>query len=326
MFRKHLLTEAVLLGLIVGLLAPVQGTAADFPKRPIELIVPYSAGGITDTLARLLTGRSAEYLGQAMVVLNKPGAGGALGIDFVAKSKPDGYTLGSGASSTLPILNALRPSLSYDPVKDFTPICQYFMVPSVTVVRADSRLNTFEKLIDYAKKNPGKLNYSSAGMGSTQHFACELLMQIAGIKMVHIPYKGSAPALMALLGGHVDLSVQDLVTPMEQIKAGKVIPLAVTAPERFSDLPDVPSVAEKYPGAVVVSWGGIVAPAGLPEPIVDKLAKYFQKVLALPDVQKRMKELGGTPTYRDPEEFGKFIRSEVDKFSDLAKKANIKIE
>ncbi|MCX5914483.1 MAG: tripartite tricarboxylate transporter substrate binding protein [Deltaproteobacteria bacterium] len=315
----------ILLG--IALSPGTQGEAADFPIKSVQLIAPYAAGGIVDTVGRLVSSKSQEYLGQPMVVVNKPGAGATLGMDFVAKSKPDGYTLGVGSNGPLGIGPAITPNLPYDPIKSFTPVCQLVGMMYILQVRADSQLNTFEKLVDYAKKNPGKLSYGSAGVGSGQHFVGELLQREAGIQMVHVPYKGSSPNVMALLGGHIDLNITTISEAMEQIKAGKFTPLVVTGSVRDERLPQVPSLAEKkYPGAVITGWVGILGPAGLPKHIVDRLANYFQKSLALPDLQTKMKELWLDQTYKGPFEWGKLIESEGKRFMDLAKAANIKVE
>lgn len=317
----------IVLALTFFCAAPPRLPAAEYPAKPIQLIIPYAPGGITDILGRLVAEKSKEALGQPMVVLNKPGAGGALGMDFVAKAKPDGHTLAVGAISTLAILKAINPRLSYDPVKDTTPICRLDSNPNVILVRADSPLHTLEKLVDYARKNPGKLNFGTSGVGTSLHFSGELLQRAADIRMVHVPHKGAAPSLMALLGGHIELVFSNITEAVEQIKSGKVIPLAVTYEKRYSELPNVPSVAEKgYPGAVMAPWLGIAGPAGLPVPIVDKLAGYFQKVVESREVEKKLKELGMTKAYLPPAEFAKFVRSEVAKYTEVARKANIVVE
>ncbi len=329
MFRRDLvlgISFAALLVLSPGTAAPEKVQAADYPDKPVQFIVAYAPGGVLDLGARLIAAGSAESLGQPLVILNKPGAGGALGTDFIAKAKPDGYTLGLGPVA-LAILKAINPNLSFDPVKDLTPICRLSMGSNVMVVRSDSQLNTLDKLVDYARKNPGKLNYGSSGVGGSLHFAGELFQREAGIQMVHVPYKGGAPALMALLGGHIELTFNNLQEAIEQIKAGKVIPLAVTLPERYPELPQVPSVAEKgYPGAVITSWTGVVGPAGLPRPVVEKISAYCQKVISRPDILKKLKEFWVTPAYLGPVEYGKFIASEVALYKELAGRANIKAE
>jgi tripartite-type tricarboxylate transporter receptor subunit TctC len=329
MFQKKqvLSLSCALLLLCQTLLLVTQGSAADFPSKSMQLIAPYAAGGIVDTVGRLVSSKSQEYLGQPMVVVNKPGAGATLGMDFVAKSKADGYTLGVGSNGPLAVGPAITPNLPYDPVKSFTPVCQLVGMMYILQVRADSQLNTFEKLIDYAKKNPGKLSYGSAGVGSGQHLAGELLQREAGIQMVHVPYKGSSPNLMALLGGHIDLNITTISEAMEQIKAGKLTPLFVTGSVRDQRLPLIPSIAEKgYAGAVITGWVGIVGPAGLPNNIVKKLSNYFQKTSASPDLQGKMKELWLDPTFKSPAEWGKFIESEGTRFKELARAANIKLE
>jgi tripartite-type tricarboxylate transporter receptor subunit TctC len=317
----------LLLFLCLNLLLGTQGGAAEFPLKSIQVIAPYAAGGIVDTVGRLVSSKSQENLGQPMVVVNKPGAGATLGMDFVAKSKPDGYTLGVGSNGPLAVGPAITPNLPYDPVRSFTPVCQVVGMMYILQVRADSQLNTLEKLIDYAKKNPGKLSYGSAGVGAGQHLAGELLQREAGIQMVHVPYKGSSPNVMALLGGHIDLNITTVSEAMEQIKAGKFTPLYVTGPVRDERLPQVPSIAEKgYPGAVITGWVGIVGPAGIHKDIVQKLSSYFQKTIASPDLQAKMKELWLDPTFKGPADWGKFIESEGGRFKELAKAANIKLE
>jgi tripartite-type tricarboxylate transporter receptor subunit TctC len=330
MAKGYSLMRSILKGLLIllaGLWVPMQGTCSDFPDKPIQLIVPFPPGGITDLNARLISAKCMEYLGQPMIVLNKPGATGSIGMDFVAKAKPDGHILGMGASSTLAILKATNPRLPYDPVKDLTPICRLLVSPGAILVRRDSQLNTLEKLVDYAKKNPGKLNYGTGGVGLTQHFACELFQQESGIQMVHVPYKGAAPSVMALLGGHVDLTYVTISDGMEQIKGGTVIALAVSSAERYSELPNIPSLSEKgYPRAVNVGWIGVVGPARLPEPVLDKLAKYFQKVFASPDMNSKMRGLGNYPAYMGSKEFGEFLRSEINIYVEVAKKAGLRSE
>ena len=328
MFRKMLMKGAFLafLPLLANCLVVNQATASEFPTKPIQLIVTWAAGGITDVIARLISGKSNEYMGQPMVVLNKTGGGGVIGADFVAKSAPDGHTLLLGASGITSIIYAISPRMPYDPLKDFTPICQLIAQAPIILVKENSQLNTFEKLIDYAKKNFGKLTYGSAGIGSSQHFLGETLQRVAGINWVHLPFKGNAPALMSLLGGHIDLVISDVVATKEQIKAGKVIPLVVSSENRFWGLPEVPSLAEKgYAEAVIVAWLGIVGPAKLPETVVNRLVQFSQKCLSSADVQNRMRELWLTPTYKNPAELSSLIKNEVHRFSDLAKKANIKL-
>jgi tripartite-type tricarboxylate transporter receptor subunit TctC len=308
-------------------LMPSPLVASEYPTKPIQFIIPYTPGGITDVLGRLTCSKSAEFMGQPMVVVNKPGAGGVLGADFVANSKPDGYTLSNGNIATHAINPAISSRVPYDPVKSFTPICNLIDNQNVILVRADSPLSTLEKMIDFAKKNPGKLVYGSSGVGTSNHLTAELLQQASGIQMAHVPHKGASPSLMALLGGHIEMVVSNYIDAIEQVKAGKVIALAVTSPQRFRDMPQVPSVVELgYPSVVMTPWHGVVGPAGLPKAIVDKLSGYFQKVLSTPDVKDKIYELGMTLSFKGPDDFKKWIQSEVEKYRTLAKKANIKLD
>ena len=222
---------------------------------------------------------------------------------------------------------AIKPNLSYDPATEITPVCNLVTNFNVAEVRADSPLNTLEKLVDYAKKNPGKLNYGTSGVGTTQHFGAELFQRAAGINMVHVPFKGGAQSMMALLGGHIDLVFHNMMEGVEQIRAGKVIPLFISHNTRYADFPQIPSIVEKgYSEALMAPWTGVCAPAGLPEPILDKLAKYFQRTLNVPDVQKRMKDLSLIQAYIPPGEYKKLVLSELVKYTEIAKKANIKAE
>jgi tripartite-type tricarboxylate transporter receptor subunit TctC len=329
MLKKGLWIKGILPGVLIlciGFGGPSSVIADTFPSRPIELIIPWAPGGAADTMGRIFAEKGKEYLGQAMVVANKAGAGGVLGINVVAKANPDGYTIGM-TGATLTIHKAIGTELPYDTMTDLTFINRTVFSPNIILVRSDSPLNTLEKLIDYAKQNPGKLNYGTSGIGSTLHLGGELLQFNAGFKMKHVPYKGASPAVMALLGGHIDLMFSNTVDSLAQIKAGKLTPLAVTSPERFPDLPNIPSIVEKgYPGAVILNYYGTFGPARLPRPIVDKLAGYFQKILGLPDLQNKMKEFCVTSAYLGPEDWNKYLRDDYAKMLNLAKKANISVK
>jgi tripartite-type tricarboxylate transporter receptor subunit TctC len=301
--------------------------AAGYPIKPIQIVVPYSPGGITDVLVRLTAEKSQEYLGQPMVVLNKPGAGGLLGADFVANSEPDGHLIANVNIATHGIAPAIRSKVPYDPVKSFSPICLLITNQNVILVNGNSKWDTLQKLIDYAKENPNKLNFGSSGVGTSNHLTGELLQQAAGIKMTHIPHKGASPALMALLGGHIDVMVSNVVGAIEQIKAKKVIPLAVTSPKRIPLLPEVPSVVELgYPGVLITPWHGVGGPAGLSEDMVGTLAGYFKKVLDAPEIRQKIIDLGMTPAYKGPAGLAKWIQDELSKYKTLAEKANIRID
>ena len=321
---KRILWGAVIFSLGLGVSGPVP--AETFPAKPIQLIIPWAPGGMTDVMGRIFAEKSAEFLGQKMVVENKPGGGAVIGTNIIAKANPDGYTIGL-TGATLTIHKAIGTSLPYDPMKDLTFINRTVFSPNTILVRADSPWKTLENLIEYGKKNPGKLNFGTSGIGSTLHLGGELLQFAAGIQMNHVPYKGAAPAVMALLGGHIDLMFSNTVDSMAQIKAGKLTPLAVTSPERSPDLPEIPSVVEKgYPNAVILNYQGTFGPAGMPRPVVDKIAGYFKKVLSLPDIQNKLKEFSAFAAYQGPEEWDKFLHDDYRRMAELAKRANIQVK
>ncbi len=325
--RKYwngILVGAVVFSLNLGSCGPFAAEA--FPAKPIQLIIPWAPGGVTDVLGRIFAEKSTELLGQPMVVVNRAGGGSIVGTNIIAKANADGYTIGL-TGGALTIHKAIGTELPYDPMKDLTFINRTVFSPNVILVRADSPLNTLEKLVDYGKKNPGKLSYGTSGVGSSLHLGGELLQFAAGMQMNHVSYKGASPAVIDLLGGHINLMFSNTVDSLAHIKAGKLIPLAVTSPERFPDLPEIPSIVEKgYPSAVILNYQGTFGPAGLPRPVVDRIAGYFTKVLSLPEIQKRMKEFCVTPAYLGPAEWEGFLRDDYTKMVDLAKKANIHVQ
>ena len=244
--------------------------AQDYPSRPITLVVPYAAGGGNDVMARIVAEKMSKSLGQQIVIENKGGAGGSIATRQVAKAAPDGYTLGLGGTGTLAINPTLYPNVGYDPRKDFAPVGLIATVALVVLVHPRSRRRSIPELIALAKREPGKLNYASAGAGSGIHLGAELFAHMAGIKLTHIPYKGSSPALTDLLGGHVAIYLSSLPPAISLVKEGKVRALAVTGPKRSAVFPDLPAVAEMLPGYEAVLHYGIVAPAGTPQPIIDE--------------------------------------------------------
>ena len=292
--------------------------AAAYPDRPIKLVVPYTPGGVTDALARVVAKGLQERLGQPVVVENRGGGGANIGADVVAKSPADGYTLLMGSAATHAINASLYKSLSYDHIKDFTPITQVAQVPNILVVHPSVPVNNVKELIDYAKKNPGKLNFGSSGSGGTIHLSGELFKSMAGVDMVHVPYKGSAPAVSDLLGGQVQVMFDSSVVP--QVKAGKLKALAVTSGKRSSALPDVPTMAEAgLPGYESTAWFGILAPTGTPEPILAKLQTELIAVIKDPATQKWMREQGFEPVGDTPAQFAAHIRKETDKWAKVVK-------
>jgi tripartite-type tricarboxylate transporter receptor subunit TctC len=312
--------------LLLGSFGVTNTLAADYPSKPIEIIVTYAPGGSTDTSARITAPKASKILGQPIVVINKPGAGGALGYDQVAKSAPDGYTLVLYAINAV-ILKAINPSLSFHPVQDFAPVSNLITQANILVVSPNSKITSVAQYVEAAKKSPGKVTFGSSGMGSSQHLSGELFKRVAKVDMVHVPHKGSAPCVTALLGGHIESGFINAPDVMEQVRGGKLRAIGVTTAQRIVELPNVPTIAESgYPGFEVVSWMGICAPGKTPRPIVEKLANAYKQVMEDPEVPGKMKTMGFIPTHMPPEAFSAWIKKEFDKFSTLAKEANIKME
>ena len=300
---------------------------AAYPSRNIKMIVPYPAGGTTDFLGRLVAEQLKTGLGATVIVENKPGAATTLGADQVAKAEPDGYTLLMATSTTLAINKTLYKKLPYDPVKDFAPIALVAAVPFALVANPQIPAKTLADFIAYAKSTPG-LAYGSAGNGSPQHLGAEMLKSAANIDIRHVPYRGSIPAMLDVIAGHIPFMVVDLQPALQQIKEEKVRVLGVTTPKRVALAPDIPTIAEGgLPGYELVAWQGIVAPAGTPRPIVDALAAQIAKLLSAPETRDKMTTLaleilpGSTP-----DSFAAFIRSEVDRWADIVKKSGAELE
>jgi len=317
------------LGLVALLvLAPVgAGLAQDYPSRPITLVVPYSAGGGNDVMARIVAEKMSKSLGQQIVIENKGGAGGSIATRQVAKAAPDGYTLGLGGTGTLAINPTLYPNVGYDPRKDFVPVGLIATSALVVLVHPSVEAKSIGELIALAKREPGKLNYASAGSGSGIHLGSELLAHMAGITLTHIPYKGSSPALADLLGGHVSIYLSSLPAAVGLVKDGKVRALAVTGPKRSPIFPDLPTVAEAaLPGYEAVLHYGIVAPAGTPQPVIDKLAAAMKAALAEPDLRERIAADGAEVMAMTPEQYAADIDAEETKWSAIVKRSGAKVE
>ena len=297
--------------------------------KPIRLIVPYAAGGPLDITSRALAERVKDSLG-IVVVDNKPGAGGNLGSDLVAKAAPDGHTIGLAAVATHAINPWLFAKMPYDAAKDFAPITQMVRVPNVLVMNADTaarlHINTVADLIAYAKKNPGKLNYGSGGNGSAGHLAGEMFKQGAGIHTVHIPYNGGNPAQLALLSGQVDYNIDNLATAAPNIKSGKLKALAVTTAKPSSMLPGVPPLANTIKGFEVDTWWGLVAPAGTPRAVIDKLNAAFTTALKAPETRERFALLMAEPVATTPEQFGQFMDRERARYEPVVKRSGAKVD
>jgi len=299
--------------------------AQDYPIRPITLVVPYAAGGGNDVMARIVADKMAAALGQPIVVENRGGAGGSIATRAVAHAAADGYTLGLGGTGTLAIDPSLYPNVGYDPRKDFAPIGLIATSALVVLVHPSVPAKTIPELIAHAKKEGGKLTYASAGVGSGIHLGTELFAAMAGVKLSHIPYKGSAPALTDLLGGHVAIYFSSLPPAIGLAKDGKARALAVTGPQRSKIFPDLPTVAEAaLPGYAAVLHYGIVAPAGTPRPVVDKLAAALRVAIASPDVQQRIAADGAEVMAMTPEEYAADIDREEAKWSEVVRRSGAK--
>ena len=301
--------------------------AQDYPTKPIRLVVPFAAGGATDVLARLVGERLTASLGQQVVVDNRPGAGGNIGSDLVARAEPDGYTILMGAVGTHAINPSLYPKMPYDPVKDFAPVTLVASVPNVLVVNPEVPANSVQELIDLAKAKPGELNFASSGNGTSIHLSGELFKAMTGTDIVHVPYKGSGPAVTDLLGGQVQMMFDNMPSSLPHVKAGKLRALGVTSAKRSPALPEVPTIAEAgVPGYDATSWFGILAPAGTPEPVVTRLQGAIVQALGEPEMRQRMADLGAEPVGDTPAEFGQFIAAEIAKWAKVVNDAGVKLE
>lgn len=320
MQRRHFFAAAALA--LAGLTAQAQ-------QHPIRIVVPYAPGGPLDVTARVLAERVRDSLG-TVIVENKPGAGGNIGADYVAKAAPDGLTIGLAATATHAVNPWLFSKMPYDAAKDFAPITQMVRVPNVLVINADTAnrlgIKDLKGLIAYAKANPAKLNYGSGGNGSAGHLAGELFKQQAGVDAVHVPFNGGNPAQMALVSGQVDFNFDNLATASANIKAGKLLALAVTTAKRSPALPDVPAVAEALPGFAIDTWWGLVAPAGTPKAVIDKLNKAFTDALKAPETHERFGMLMAEPVPTTPEAFSAFMKSELDKYQQVVKLSGAKVD
>ncbi|AOZ03373.1 MFS transporter [Cupriavidus sp. USMAHM13] len=309
-------------------LPATQAHAQDkWPSKPINYVVPFAAGGTTDVLGRLIGQRLSVALGQPVVVENRAGAGGNIGSDYVAKAPPDGYTLVGGTISSHAINVSLYPRMPYDPVKQFQPVALIGTLPNVLVVNADSPWKSVQDVIAAARVPGTQVTFGSSGNGTSQHLAGELFAKLADVKLLHVPYKGSSPAMQALLGKQVDLVFENSVAAMPLIQSGKLRALATTGSKRAGELPDVPTLAEAgLKGYEIVSWQAIFAPAGTPAPVVDRLAGEIGKILADPAVRGRLAQLGIEPSGAGPAQLGAFQKAEVAKWGQLVKSAGIRLE
>ncbi|MEK8033997.1 tripartite tricarboxylate transporter substrate binding protein [Ideonella sp. DXS29W] len=301
--------------------------AQAWPEKPIRIVVPFPPGGGTDIIARETSQRVAKATGWVFVIDNRPGAGGNLGVDAVAKAPADGYTLVIGQTSNLAINPTLYPKLPYDPQKDLAPVVLLAHAPLVMVASMATPYKTLADVVKTAKAKPGQLNFASPGNGTVAHLTGELFQRAADIKMQHVPYKGAAAAMTDVLSGQVDVYMSSVPTLLGQVKQGKVRALAVTSAKRVDDLPDVPTIAESgYKGFDARSWFGLLAPAATPKPVIARLNAEFNKALQLPELNRRLQDEGAEPAGGTPEQFTALIRDDMPRWGRVVQESNIKVE
>ncbi len=312
----------------ISLATILPAAAQDYPHKPIRWLIPFSAGGPTDALARAIAPKLGESLGVPIVVDNRVGAGGGIAMETLARATPDGYTIGMGHTGTQAINPHIYTKLAYDPLKDFEAITPLVSYVNVLVVNPAVPAKTVADLVDYAKANPDKVTFASGGIGATNHLSGELLKSITGAPMVHVPYKGSAPALVDVMAGNVTAMFDILVTSLPQIRAGKVRPLAVTSNQRSEFAPDIPTMSESgvpgYSDAGSDLWFGVFAPAGTPKAIVTRLNVELKKALAAPEVKERIKAQAYSVWTLEPDEFGAFVRTDHGKWGKIVRSSGVK--
>ena len=314
-------------GVFVAAAAAFPLHAETFPSKTVKLVVPFPAGGPLDATGRTIGQKLTEAWGQSVIVENKPGAGGNIGAEYVAKSAPDGYTVVMGALSTHAVNPSLYPKMPFDAQKDFAPITLVAVTPNVLVVNPSLPVHSVKELIAYAKANPGKLSFGSGSIGSAGHLAGELFKVDAGVDMVHVPYKGAAPAMQGLLAGDTQLMFDNLASAMSQVKAGKLRALAVTTAERSKLAPELPTMAEAgLPGFDISTWYGLLAPAGTPPDIVTKWNADVTAMLRTPDMRERLRAQGAEPAPDTPAEFARFVATAAAKYARIVKTSGAKVD
>ncbi|GAA0845506.1 Bug family tripartite tricarboxylate transporter substrate binding protein [Cupriavidus pauculus] len=325
--NRNLIGAGVVLAMAgLACTAAAQAQEGSYPNRPVMLVVSAAAGGTTDLAARLISEPLAKALGQSVVVDNKPGGNGTIAAQAVQRAKPDGYTL-LVQYSGYHVITPLLTKTSWDPVKDFAPVANLLSAPQVLVVRPGLPVKSLKELVAYAKANPNKLNYASSGNGSLQHVSTELLNQMAGIQITHVPYKGTGPAMTDLLGGNVDMTITTPPPLMGHIAAGKLRPLVVTSKTRLPSLKDVPSAPEAgYPDLDVSSWFAMYAPVGTPKPVIDKLTTEIEKIMKTEAFRKKAEELGADARYMNPQQLDQFQKAELQRWAKVIKSADIHAE
>jgi tripartite-type tricarboxylate transporter receptor subunit TctC len=310
-----------------ALLAPAVASAQNYPTKPVRFVVPFAPGGSTDTLARSMGGKLTELLGQQVVIDNRPGANGDIGMQIVARAVPDGYTLVLGYIANIGIGPSLYDKMPYDPVKDFAPITQVAGASNILVIHPSVPAKNFKEFIAYTKANPRKVTFASASVASVGHLTGELLNDLAGIDMVHVPYKGSGQAISDLVGGHIKVMISGMASTLPHVKSGKLRGIATTGAKRTPATPDLPTIAESgFPGFEASSWFGVLAPARTPRPVINRLNKDIIQALQDPAVEKRLAAVGFEITTGTPEQFAAYIQSEIKKWAKVVKASGAKPE
>ncbi len=321
--RRRLLETAAALAAVAS---PAVAQGAWAPERPIRLLVGFAAGGSTDTTARLVAQAMSARLGQPIVIENRPGAGGNIAADVAARSAPDGHTMFLATSGTLLANKYLYSKLPFDPDRDFLPISTVAVIPNLIVVHPEVPVRSLAELIAYAKARPGQVHYGSGGAGTTLHLGAAMLAARAGLELVHVPYRGGAPAAMDLVSGKIQMIASPMVEVIAQVQAGQLRPLAVTTLERSPLLPEIPAVAETLPGFEVVLWNALVAPAGTPPAAIARLSAEANTALRDDSLRSRLAEQGSVPLPKTPEEFAAFLRTEAPKFAEIVRVSGAKLD
>ena len=324
--KHRFFTPALAAVFALGWIAPARAADDDYPNRPVKIVVPFAPGGSTDVVARILGEKLAAELKQSFVVDNRPGAGGNIGADAVAKSAPDGYTLLMGTTGVLSINGHLYKNLAYDPEKDFAPVSYTSLITNILVVNPEVQVRTVPEIVRLAKSKPGSLTFASSGAGSSTHLSGELFKSLAGVEILHVPYRGSSQALIDVMSGQVTMLFDNAPSSLPFVQQGKLRAIAVTSTKRLPNLPDIPTIDEAgVPGYESLSWSGIIAPAATPRAIINKLNAAIDRILAMEDVKQRFAALGVEPVGGPPEVFARHIRAESEKWGRLIKAANITI-
>ncbi len=302
-------------------------TPSDYPTKPIRIIMPTAPGGSLDTIGRLIAQKLTDSWKKQVIIDNRPGAGGILGAEIAAKAEPDGYTLLISSSGNIATTQALYKKISYDPVRDFAPVILMAETPYIVVVNPSLPVKTVSELIKFAKAHPGQLNYASSGNGSTPHLAGELFKSMARIDVVHVPYKGSPPSLTSLISGETMFQITGMPSSWPHVEAGRMRVLAVASAKRLTSAPDLPTVSESgLPGYEANSWAGMLAPTGMPGPMIDKLNREVMRILKTPEVKKQLLKFGFEVMGSSPEQFGAYLKSEIAKWSKVIREANVHVD